>query len=341
MFNLKIKYLFIILIAIYHSKSIADDAFNASYLNTSPFWVSADLPIDAGSGLPKALSAELPATGQTKFVVNGIVRSNANDASSENERLVIDGESHSLEIGIEYGLSERWSLDLQLGYIRHTGGSLDDLIDSWHNAFGLPDGDRPLFENDDLNFSFEGNGEQRQIDQSTSGVSDLRLGVGYSLNSLIEKNAAIDSLSLRSGLSLPTGDPDKLTGSDDLDWDIGLYASGQSTKWLRLGWHANLGFLHTGDDSLFGIETEQQAWFNSLGLSWALNTKLQFKAQLDSHSALFDSEIDEINQFVSQLTLGATYRSQYLGLIELYFTEDLTVNRAADFAFGLSAKFAL
>ena len=339
MFNLKIKYLLVIPLVIYYSESSADDTLDAAYLNTSPFWVNADLPITVGSGLPKALSAQAPAVGDTHITVNGIIKSNANDAGSNDESLVLDGESYAFELGLEYGLSKKWSVDLQLAYIRHTGGSLDSLIDGWHDAFGLSDGDRPLFEEDDLNFSFQGSdGEQRQINESTGGISDLRLGVGYSLNSLVERYASINSLLLRSGFSLPTGDPDKLTGSDKLDWDIGLYANGRSQKWSRLGWHVNLGYLYTGDDSLFGIKTEQQAWFNSLGLSWAVNSKLQFKAQLDSHSALFDSDIDEIARFASQLTLGTAYHSQRFGLIELYFTEDVTVNRAADFSFGFSVK---
>lgn len=325
----------LIIVATYHYQSIANDT---SYFNNSPIAASTDLPISIGSGLPKTLSANLPAPSEAVITISGIIKSNANDSGTDNEVLTLDGESHSLELGVEYGLSEKWSMDFQLAYIRHTGGSLDGLIDSWHNAFGLSDGDRPLFDENDLNFTYQNNDEQQQINQSVGGISDLRLGVGYSL---VTKYASIDSLIIRSGLNLPTGDPEKLTGSNKLDWDIGLYMNGRSSKWSKLSWHANLGYLYIGDDRLFGIETKQNAWFNSLGLSWAANPKLQFKMQLDSHSALFDSEIDEIAEFASQLTLGTTYHSQSFGLLELYFSEDLTVNRAADFSVGLSVKFAL
>jgi len=336
MFNIKIKILYIILIVFYHSESVASKP-----IETTPFWVNADLPVMQGLGLPKALSAQLPIKGDTRLMINGIIKSNANDSGANNETLLIDGESQALELGFEYGLSQQWSVDLQLAYIRHTGGSLDSLIQSWHDAFGLSDGDRPLFDQDNLNFTYRRRDREHQINQTTGGISDARLGLGYALSQLAHKLKPIDSLMLRSGVNLPTGDSDKLTGSDKLDWDIGLYANGHSQKWSKLAWHANFGYLYVGDDSLFGIKTKQHAWFNSLGLSWEISPNLQVKAQLDSHSALFDSEIDELAKYASQLTLGSAYRSKHLGLIEFYVSEDLTVNRAADFSLGLSLKFAL
>jgi len=49
---------------------------------------------------------------------------------------LLDGETYSLDIGLAYGLSKRWQLDAQISYIRHTAGSLDGLIDGWHDFFG-------------------------------------------------------------------------------------------------------------------------------------------------------------------------------------------------------------
>lgn len=322
------NYLFLFFIALNSSWSSA---------NESPFWVTADLPIMLGLGLPKALSAHSPALGETYLIVNGVVKSNANDAGAVNETLILDGESQSLDFGLEYGLTEKWSLDLQLAYIKHSGGSLDGLIQSWHDIFSLSDGDRPLFEENDFNFSYQNVSGQNKITKSTSGISDLRIGIGYALPISVE-SSRVKALMLRAGLNLPTGEANKLIGSEKLDFDAGLYVSGKSQQWKKLGWHINLGYLYIGDDSQFGISTKQHAWFNSLGLSWNVNPKLQVRGQLDTHSALFESKIDEINQHASQLTLGVAYDVANVGVISFYISEDVTVNRAADFSIGLSVQ---
>jgi hypothetical protein len=267
--------------------------------------------------------------------INGVIKSNANDARRANESLVIDSETQNLEANLIYGLSDRWQLDMQVAYIKHSGGSLDSLIQSWHDVFGLSDGDRPLFQDDGFQFLYIGDQGQANSIRPSGGLSDIRVGAGYSI-----KQNYISSLMVRFGVNLPTGSAEKLTGSDELDFDLGVYASGNNIgSWTSLGWHNNLGMVLVGDDVSFSIPTKNTAWFHSIGLSWELNNKWQVKGQVDSHSALFDSKISELSKVASQLTLGLAYETEKSGLIELYFSEDLTVNRAADFSIGIASRF--
>ena len=301
----------------------------------SPFFVNNVLPVSIGLGLPKALSANSLKQGQKQLVFNLGVKSNANDSGSAiGEMLRLDGETYSLDVGLAYGLTQRWQLDAQVSYLRHTAGSLDSLIDGWHDFFGLDDGDRPLFERDQFEYSYT-NGDTSEVVTEDDGISDFRLGIGYA----IKQSEPLNFL-IRAGISLPTGDADNLTGSDDVDADIGLYFNGrgQQGRWKNVAWHANLGYLLIGDEQALGIPTESSAWFSSLGAYWTVFPSIVLKSQLDSHGAFFDSDIDELTRAANEITIGMSYLTKQGGQFEIYFSEDVSVNRAADFSFGISKK---
>ena len=317
---------------------LVHDAVNAAELNESrafsPFFVSNNLPVSIGLGLPKTLSSLPVAVGEKLFDINVGIKSNANDAGSKNETLLLDGETQTLDLGFTYGLTESLQIDAQLSYIKHSSGNLDGLIQNWHDLFGLDDGDRPLFDRDDFLYSYTSNGEQQQLTEPSNSIGDLRIGLGYRIN-----QNKVDNLMLRAGVSLPTGDKDKLTGSDKVDIDLGVYSSGRGEQvWKSLGWHANLSYLLIGDDESLGIRTKKGTWFNSFGAYWAVNSAWIVKGQLDSHGAMFESDISELSQSATEVTLGLAYQSKSIGLIEVYFSEDITVNRGADFSFGISSK---
>ena len=234
-----------------------------------------------------------------------------------------------------YGLADRWQLDAQISYLRHTGGDLDSLIDSWHELFGLNEGDRPLFERDQFQFAYSDGSRTQSIDESVDGISDVRLGLGYA----IKQSEPLNFL-VRAGVSLPIGSNDKLTGSDDFDADIGLYFNGRGVnRWRNLGWHANLGYILIGDDQSLGIATESGTWFSSFGTYWALSQRIVLKSQFDLHGVFFVSDIDELDRSANELTIGFSYRAKKGGQTEVYFSEDISVNRAADFSFGISHKW--
>ncbi|MGH1428244.1 MAG: DUF3187 family protein [Arenicella sp.] len=313
-------------------------AANATSLDESrsfsPFFVTNNLPVSIGLGLPKTLSSSPVAVGETAFDINVGIKSNANDAGSDTETLLLDGETQSLDLGVSYGLTERLLVDAQLSYIKHSSGNLDGLIQNWHDLFGLDEGDRPLFERDSFLYAYSQNDQDYALAEPSSGISDLRIGLGYAVN-----QHWVDNMMMRLGLSLPTGDKEKLTGSDKIDIDLGVYMSGRGLQhWRRLGWHANISYLWIGDDESLGIRTKKGTWFNSFGAYWAINSRWTAKSQIDSHGAMFESAISELNRSASELTFGLAYQSTKVGLIEVYFSEDITVNRSADFSFGISSK---
>ena len=53
---------------------------------------------------------------------------------------------------------------------------------------------------------------------------------------------------------------------------------------------------------------------------------------------VFESDINELAQPANELTLGMAYQTKQGGEFEIYFSEDLSVNRSADFSFGIAKK---
>ena len=301
----------------------------------APFFVSNNLPVSTGVGLPKSLSAIALESGEKRLDINLGVKSNANDDPGRaGEILILDGETHSLDIGVEYGLNHSWQIDAQLSYLRHSSGNLDGLIQNWHDLIGLDGGDRSRLGRDNFLFSYTNNEVQNLIDAPVSGINDLRIGLGYQL-----QQNWVDNFMFRFGLSLPTGNAEKLIGSDKLDVDAGIYISNQgSQRWEKFGWHANLGYVFIGDDQALGIKTKSGTWFNSLGAYWVINSTVTLKGQLDSHGAFFQSDVPTLTRSTTELTLGLALQSKRFGTFDIHFSEDITVNRAADFSFGITKR---
>lgn len=341
----------VVAFALLSQQSLADEVVipDDNLRQIEPFLVNGELPIARGAGLPKALPAML--VGGWEFGLYSELQSNASDSGASvesaegGESLVLDGETGIIGISLAAPFAERWELRLQTEYVRHAPGRLDGLIEQWHDTFGLSQGDRTIFDEDQLLFSYQASSQQsleqlNTLSQRSKGFADTALSIAYQLN---EKH--LSATSLRVGLNLPTGDTKKVLGSDKVDGSISLHQAGKDLAGVSgLGWHGNVGYLRIGDERLFGIKTEQDVFFSSIGLHWLASEQWTLKAQLDSHSELFESEIDELSRSASQLTLGVAYLAGSHGkkersVIEGYFAEDVTVNRAPDFTFGLRSRW--
>lgn len=89
-----------------------------------------------------------------------------------------DFESFSTVPGIRYGLSENGTIEC---YIRHTaifGGILDKFIEDFHNTFGLPDADRPLYPRNEVRYLWWGlePGGGYSYHQSESALTSMIVG---------------------------------------------------------------------------------------------------------------------------------------------------------------------
>jgi len=303
-------------------------------VNTTPIPTKNTLPVMQGAGLGKPQSAKINNTSPWTINVNASLQSHANDAGSQTESLLIDSEVHSVVTNLQWNFAPAWQLALQLEGLRNTSGHFDGTIDRWHDLFGLDAGDRSRQARDQINIEYHSPESATRINHANSGLGDTRISLGYQLQDRLDWQLAI-----YSEVNLPTGKPQSLLGSDKTDLSLGLAAARSGETF---GWHANLGVVAIGDKSLFGIATQTAAWFSSLGTHWQINQNWRISAQLDGHARVFVTSVDEIGGPAWQLSLSGERKLGKNGAsIQAYFSEDISVNRTADFLFGVKLHLPL
>jgi len=247
------------------------------------------------------------------------------------EELLLDGETWRAALRLRARFRERWEFGLEVPWIRHTGGSLDGLIDDWHALFGLPDGIRDQLPADDLRFAYrDADGGVLDFGDTSSGLGDIRLSAGYRL-----RQDAAGSLSLRAAVELPTGDEDKLTGNGAADYSLGIaWERGAAQPSGRWSAHVIAGVIRFGETDLAAIDTREFGGWAQAGVGWRLTPRIELLGQLQAASSPFDSGLDAWGGSL-MLALGAGIDIGRSYRLQLGFTEDIDVETSPDITFML------
>lgn len=247
------------------------------------------------------------------------------------EQLIVDAETREARVTIGHTWSNGFAAQLELPYRYTGGGVLDDAIDSWHDLFDLPEGARATLPTDRIRIAYARNGAVLlDVDSSASGVSDVSLDFGYSLQS----TTATDIAAWLS-VKLPTGDAERLTGSGATDVSLAIAGGHQ----LNQDWSlfAQVAVTRLGDGDRLSAQQSDVVWSGFAGVGWRAWRGLEVKAQLDAHSAVFDEvDLDFLGDALV-LTVGGDYRFESGWQFDLAVSEDIAVESASDvvFVFGL------
>jgi hypothetical protein len=311
-------------------------AYSESLLD-APFAISNRNPFVDVYGLPVAQAARLSDSGQLRSALQLDVANSFSRNQNSAESIVIDGETLRSNLQLRYGLSDHFELGLDVPYISHDGGSLDGFIDSWHNFWGLPDGDRPSTAKDQLQYAYQRQGDTLiNLGRAEQGIGDASLSLGYQLS-----DGPLRQWAIRSSLKLPTGEVDGLLGSDTTDLSLGLSVSDQSlSDHYQLSWHASAGVLWMEGGGLLDELRNDEVVFGSTTLSWQYSQSLTMKLQLDAHSAFYHSELTELGSDAVQLTVGGTLRLGENWSLDLALVEDIVVDTSPDIVFHVGIKAA-
>jgi len=245
------------------------------------------------------------------------------------EALIVDAETREARLTLQAPLSKRFAFQLQLPY-RYTGaGNLDGFIDGWHDAFGLPEGARSDLPSDAINITYIRGTRGLSMTSSVSGLGDAQASLGYDV---VASEAS--ALSAWLSVKLPTGDSDKLTGSGATDVSLTLAGERRVDAWCVFG-QAAVTWLGEGD--LLPYRQRSVVWSGLAGVSGRVWQGLSLKAQVDAHTAAFDSELDFLNEAIV-LTVGGDYRFASGWLMNIGVSEDIAVEHSPDVVFFFSAK---
>ena len=304
--------------------AIADDR----YLDSFP--LRSHNPFIQIYGLPAFQTAALASPGGFVVGMSVDITNDADDGESDSEQLIIDGETTTIALSIRRRVHERLELGIDVPYVQHSGGTLDGFIKDWHSMLGLSNFRRDG-PNDQLRHAYISDGETLfSLDSSVSGIGDVQLSAAMPFG----------KLTLRAAVKLPTGDPDKLTGSGATDVSFGVYGSRVYTFRERdLSLSGFAGALALGDGDVLPEFQRSFVPYGGVAVRWQATEKFGLATQLSLQGSYFDTHFDDIGGNTIQLGVGADFRAGNF-LWRLAVAEDVNASATADFGMQLSVRYA-
>lgn len=307
---------------------------SAAGASAEPLLTRNQHPLVTLYGLPMPLAARLPGSGSGRLGATLNWSNIATTDSTDQASYTLDAEVFEVRVQGEHALGARCAVQGELAWRQTSGGSLDSLVKSWHELFGLPGGSRSRLPEDALLIEYRyGESTLLRVDDESSGLADLPLSLGYQL-AATEHGAVATWLTIK----LPTGKAEDLTGSGAVDVALSLAGERQlSERWQLFG-QANVAWLGKGDV----LADLQQDFAGSLlaGTTWKAWRGLELTAQLEANTAVMDTGTDLDGDAVV-LTLGGRYRTDAGWAFDFGFSEDLQVNASPDVVFLLGVRHAL
>jgi hypothetical protein len=270
----------------------------------------------------------------TRVGVTGEVANHYRFSQRGGERLALDGETVRATVSFTHGFASGWALGFELPYYRVSGGVLDDLVDAWHSAFGLPDGGRNARPEGELLFALG-----HPLAPSFV-LTEPRSGPGDAQVKFARLVGPDQRFVVQASLKLPTGDEDLLAGSGSGDWSVTLLRTRPLLARKRpAGYYWGLGLVQAGDPQQ--LDFDAQTWIPAgvVGASWQALPKFGLKGQIDVHGRPYDSPLEEIGEPGVLATLSAWRRTGRRGQIELAIVEDVNVSTAPDVVVQVAAAW--
>lgn len=288
-------------------------------------------------GLPGPQGGLLTPAGTLRTSLEFALANHADSVTTADESLVMDGESYFLDAVLRYGINDRWEVGVDLPYVAHGNGKFDNLIEDWHDLFGLSNSQRDGASNE-LLFDYQRDGtSEYRLDDAGGGIGDVRLSGTYRLRAGTDGGPA---LALRGMVKLPTGSETGLRGSGATDFALSLEAtSRRSLAGRPLALFAQGGALRLGDGQVLADQQKTNVPFGALGLRWQWTGNIDLRAQVAIQGSYYRSGLDALGGTTSNLTLGGGVALRSLGLkLDIAIIEDLISDATPDFGMYLSVR---
>lgn len=286
-------------------------------------------------GLPVPLDARLVAAGETKQSIQYEWTSQFALDETRNGATLIDGETQELHGYFRRGVADRFEMTVDIPIISQSGGSLDSFVENWHQWFGLPNGGREQFAQDQLRYSIVTDDFVFDYREPSTGLGDIGVGIRYQWY-----NSTDSALSSSIRLELPTGDIDKMTGSDSLDVAAGVeYSNSAWLRRFRTDLYASAGFVWFGDSEVLAQKSEATAWYGHISTATRVWFDWRLRLQLQSHSTMFDLPTTPFERPALQGALSLQMPITKSYHLELGMTEDLITKVTPDFTWLVAVKW--
>jgi Protein of unknown function (DUF3187) len=287
-------------------------------------------PLLSGYEVPPALPGAPPdnIALTAEFAIGNITL----DKHNAYESVQLDGELQRWQMSFSKPISDTLNMRLELPFIRISGGHLDNFIESFHDIFGMPNGNRDVVPTNRLLIQHRRDGvTDFSMTTARSGVGDVTLRLGKHLDS-DQDAASIFSNTLWVSIKLPTGSADKLTGSGAVDMAFSLAASQRFSS--RFVTHQQVSMSILGKGERLTGQQQSKVWSGSIGIDGDVTQHWGAVLQLDGNTKVFSSELRILGPTL-QLSVGPRYQSAHWRG-ELIIVEDIATDTAPDVQFQLA-----
>ncbi len=252
------------------------------------------------------------------------------------EQAFLDGESSTASVKLRRSLGGNWILGADIPFVSHSGGFMDSFVEGWHRTFDLPNARREEFARDQLLFSVNTPVASARLDRSVSGLGDIALLAQYQIFSKQHSN-----LNVQLRVEAPSGDAAEFIGSESWDLAVGLNAyRGELAGDWRVSLHGSIGLVRPGNSELLPALQNDSVVYGSAALALPLFYEwLTLKAQLEAHTAFYDTDIKPLGSTSVQLTFGAGIQLDKRWSLNLGLSEDIAVRTAPDFTVVMSLEY--
>lgn len=260
--------------------------------------------------------------------------------SKNGDQLYIDGESWIFRNTLSYQASSNLIISASLPWIKHTGGKSDSFIYKFHELFQLPQNGRTTDNQDELRWILNKDGKTLlNLDSELLGWGDLSI-----TTQLTPQNAPSVKWSFMA--KLPTGNYDKQTGSDKLDF--GASFAQMNPDWFQnrslLSEH-NLAFWYGSGATYLGKASALEDLDQNLfiftfrtGFAYSPFQSWHLKCQLDAHTPLFNTGIRELGWTPVQISFSTQHQLSAKTQFEFVIIEDIRPRSTPDVIFQTSLQ---
>ncbi len=307
-----------------------------------PLYTANQNPLIQLNGLPPLEKGIVSAAGtSSSWTVLDIVSNSIAETRGE-ESITLDGETYRLNFMFRHGLKQTIfgmrgvEVGIDIPYIRHSGGTLDGFIRNWHSALGLSNSERDQFRENQLRYEYSSNGTTlvRRVD-STDRIGDIRLSAAWQLS--CDRSRERGCRALRASLKLPTGKADKLSGSGGFNLSL---AQTTTRTYQRYTFHYGGGLQLNGVSDLLNERQKDVVGFANASINYQTKRYrwMELKAQLDGHSAFYDSALKNLGGNALQINIGGTINFSKKTALDIAVTEDIITSAIPDVVFHLALR---
>ena len=288
-------------------------------------------------GMPDSTEgATLLPAGGSAWTASIFTSNHSMGETKGNEALLLDGETTRFELRYRYGVSSRLELGIELPYVWHESGTLDPLVDGFHDMFGLPGGIRPDRPRNILEFYYyDGVDDPIAITRSTRGVGDLRLFAGWQLSDRDGHRTA-----LRFGLKFPTGDGRDLHGSGGTDVSLGLAGDVPALSGAeRISAFYRASAVYLSRPHWLADRHRSLVGHVAGGFGYRVSERAAFQVQAVFRTAAYRSDVETLGDPSFSVTLGGNLSLTEKLRLSFGVVEDLDVRSVPDVSFQLALHY--